>query len=353
MADNKTFKLIVKKVPLDQEIQYKQPRFPPFGDLHLDLLENPVKLKKNPPKPIFKIQPMPTPTPTPTIPKREKFSQHNNDDDMLKELERAYNESSDIESEVSDGSDDDLFSNDSDSDDSHASKHSDTSHSDSSKKKESENLVEFKEHEPEEDPEEKERIEKETLLHKFEILKRKYSNKVEIPEFTELSDLTLMKRTYDRILRNVSLDGSVETFRKYLYALFMVTEWVCVSLLNLPLGGFTKSQTMSANSYDNLLIELGEKHYSPTGSKFPVEVRLLWAIVMNAGLFYFSKKMFGDVSNDTVTGSDIIGLLFGGSVPGSKPSQQSQPQQQAPSKRGGMRGPTITPHDIEQMTKQN
>lgn len=48
-----TYRLKIKKIPLPNGIQYKEPRFPAFKELHLDLLENKTKLKKNPPKPLF------------------------------------------------------------------------------------------------------------------------------------------------------------------------------------------------------------------------------------------------------------------------------------------------------------
>ena len=39
------------------------------------------------------------------------------------------------------------------------------------------------------------------------------------------------------------------------------------------------------NKYEHLLIELGEKNYVPEGSKWPVEIRLLFTIVINAAIF--------------------------------------------------------------------
>jgi hypothetical protein len=50
---SKEYKLIVEKIPLNQEIPILPAKFKPFDELYLDLIENKQKLKKNPPRPIF------------------------------------------------------------------------------------------------------------------------------------------------------------------------------------------------------------------------------------------------------------------------------------------------------------
>ena len=55
--------------------------------------------------------------------------------------------------------------------------------------------------------------------------------------------------------------------------------------------GFTQQQLLSMSSYDKLLIELGEKSYVPEQSKWPVEIRLLILIVVNAAFFLVSKMI--------------------------------------------------------------
>ena len=44
----KVYRLKIRKVPLADDVIYKKPSFPAFGELYLDLLENKQKLKKNP-----------------------------------------------------------------------------------------------------------------------------------------------------------------------------------------------------------------------------------------------------------------------------------------------------------------
>lgn len=335
---SKNYRLKVKRVPLPDEVLYRQPNFPAYGELHLDLLENKNKLKKNPPKPIF-VRSDPIPDSTYKEKKKSIFKDEDvgsDEDFTLEELERAYKE--DIES------DNEVFDSDFDNDD---KKRDDHSHSDRSEKKDGvyqqQHFEEQKEEE--EDEEERERKQKADLLFKFMVLRRQYPN-VEIQEFTEHSDLNTMNRVYEQIIRRVSLDSSVDNYKQYIVGGFMVLEWVSTNWLGIDLSGFTQQQVKMMNRYERLLIELGEKNYSTMGSRFPVEVRLIFFIIFNAGLFYVQKMIFSGGEG----GANILNAMFGG-MNQAVPQPQAQPAQRR--RRGaGMRGPTITPHEVEEFTRQ-
>ena len=81
---------------------------------------------------------------------------------------------------------------------------------------------------------------------------------------------------------------------------------------------FTKQQIVNMNKYEYLLIELGEKNYVPEGSKWPVEIRLLFTILINAAIFIVTKMVMKKI------GSNLFGV-------------NDEQAQQVPKRR--MRGP--------------
>ena len=87
---------------------------------------------------------------------------------------------------------------------------------------------------------------------------------------------------------------------------------------------------LSLNSYDKLLIELGEKSYIPSGSKWPVEVRLFIMIIMNAAFFIVGKI----ISNKS--GTNILSFINTINKP---PVQKSD--------KVKMKGPSIDMSDLK------
>ena len=173
---------------------------------------------------------------------------------------------------------------------------------------------------------------KREIMFKIELLKKSYPNST-IPEFNIHSDYNNMKKTYDSTVRRLSLDSSVETYKTYLIGGFMACEFVLGNFLKFDMQGFTQQQILSMNSYEKLLIELGEKSYVPTGSKWPVEVRLLFMIIMNAGFFIVSKMIMKK------TGANLLGMINNMNVS----QHQSSSNQQ---KKRKMKGPEI---DLENL----
>ena len=171
---------------------------------------------------------------------------------------------------------------------------------------------------------------KRELLFKFSLLGKSYPNAT-IPEFSIHSDLHTMQKSYEDNVRRLSLDSTVENYKTYLIGGFMLTEFVFGNFLGFDMQGFTQQQIVSMNSYEKLLIELGEKSYVPKGSRWPVELRLLFLIIMNAAFFIVSKMIMKK------TGANLMNMLNG---------MNTSSSSQAPQRKRRMRGPNINIDEI-------
>ena len=175
---------------------------------------------------------------------------------------------------------------------------------------------------------------KRELLFKFDLLRKSYPGS-NIPEYTIHTDISTMEKSYSDNVRRLSLDSSVESYKTYLVYGFMGCEFILGNFFGFDMRGFTQQQIVSMHSYEKLLIELGEKSYVPTGSKWPIEVRLLFMIIMNAAFFIISKMMMKK------TGANLMGMING--MTGNKSSSQSSGNAQPKRK---MRGPSVDINDL-------
>jgi len=178
---------------------------------------------------------------------------------------------------------------------------------------------------------------KRQLLFRFEQLRDKNPH---LPEYTMHSDYKTMKQTYDHVIRKLSISDSVEHYKTYLIGGFMLVEYALGNWVGFDMQGFVQQQMVSMSSYEKLLIELGEKSYVEEESQWPVEVRLLGVIAMNAAFFIMSKLMMKK------TGANILNMI------NSMNQHPNAPAQQTPSggssaggyslkKKRKMRGPNI------------
>jgi hypothetical protein len=173
---------------------------------------------------------------------------------------------------------------------------------------------------------------KRELIFKFDLLKKSYPlAATTIPEFTVHSDLREMQKSYESTVKRLSLDSNVESYKQYLIGGFMAVEFVFGNFLGFDMQGFTQQQIISMHAYEKLLIELGEKSYVPSGSKWPVELRLLFLIVMNAGFFIVSKIIMRK------TGANLMNMV--NSMNATSQANNAKPKRK-------MKGPNIDIDDI-------
>ena len=83
-------------------------------------------------------------------------------------------------------------------------------------------------------------------------------------------------------------------------------------------------------SYEKLLIELGEKSYVPEGSRWPVELRLVFMVVINAAFFIVSRMIMKK------TGANLMSMMNNVNKKVSNPIRR----------KNTMKGPTIDINDI-------
>lgn len=301
--------IVVIKQSRTTGLSDKSISFPPFHNLHLELMEVKKKLKKN--LPPVKIQPIkqapvkpPTPPPEDIDVGGEEMpdvvddaaTTDDGDADMIDEL---GGEEGETETEgVDDGepepdvpqNPDDLLS-----------------------------------------PEEREAKEKEEFIWRFKILKKQYPTR-NIQDYNEHDDIQLMKTSYERTIREIHLETSVESYRMYLIGGFMATEFICCNWMGIDMKGFANQQKNMMDRYDRLLIELGERSYSRWGLNLPVEIRLIGFIIIQAGIFYVGKLLMS-------SGGGNMSALFNAMAGGPAPAQTSAAGAQEEGPR--MKGPSV------------
>lgn len=143
---------------------------------------------------------------------------------------------------------------------------------------------------------------KRELLFKFGLLAKSYPT-ANIPEYTVHTDYQSLKSMYDNTLRTVSLDSSVDSYKQFLIGGFLIVEFILGNMFKFDMQGFSQQQIVQMNKYEKLLIELGEKSYVPEGSKWPVEFRLLFTIIINAAMFVLMKQI------SKKSGENLFGLF--------------------------------------------
>ena len=111
------------------------------------------------------------------------------------------------------------------------------------------------------------------------------------------SDLTEMKREYERIVRDRDIDSSVRFQRKMLMAFVTGTEYLNTRYdpFAIKLEGWSEQVHDNINDYDDIFEELHEK-YKAKGKKMAPELRLFISLTGSAFMFHLTSKMFKESS---------------------------------------------------------
>lgn len=179
---------------------------------------------------------------------------------------------------------------------------------------------------------ENEEDKKRTMLFKFDLLRKSYKD-ADIPEYSIHTDLHTIEKSYDILVKRLQLDSTVESYKTYLIGGFMVVEYILGNWCKLDMQGFTQQQIMSMNSYEKLLVELGEKSYVPEAKQWSVEIRLLFLILMNAAFFLVSKMILRK------TGANLMNMM-------NSMGKSNTPSPQPRVSKRKMKGPTINLDEI-------
>lgn len=180
---------------------------------------------------------------------------------------------------------------------------------------------------------------KRNLLFKIKRIREEYPKAI-IPDVSEFTELRELERIVEDNTRQISIDGTVENYKKYLVIGFFGLEFILSTFLKFDdIRGFAQQQMMGINQYDKLLIEIGEKQSVVASANWPPEVRLGFMVFMNAAIFLGTKMLF------KATGENILNMMGGGgSSGGGSPfggfgggGKQSAPQ----ASKSKMRGPDI------------
>ncbi len=145
---------------------------------------------------------------------------------------------------------------------------------------------------------------KRDILVALDMLRKKYPDYADtVPDLNMQTSYKEMAHIYKLHLRRIEIDHNVGDYRTYMICGFLFTEHVLSKLIRINLDGFTSQQMMSMKQYDRFLIEIGEKDYLPKEKRWPVELRLVIVILINAAIFIISKAILNK------TGANLLNMF--------------------------------------------
>lgn len=185
--------------------------------------------------------------------------------------------------------------------------------------------------------------ERQDYLYKLKFFRKRMPD-VDVPPYSEHSDLDTLKKIYNNAMREVQTEENFSWYKTTLVSGFLLVEFVMTQWVGINFTGYANIQSKRISSYERLLMELGEREYASFGSSLPVEVRLCALILFNAAIFYIGK-LIEERGGDTI--SSLFTSIFGAQIP---TSARSESQTKSTRRQRKRRGPSISPEDIRKMT---
>lgn len=148
------------------------------------------------------------------------------------------------------------------------------------------------------------------MLIKLERLKKQFPL-FKIPDLSSednIEDIYVYVHHFDR---HIAIESKVEKYKIFLYASFVIIEYVTTNVLKICTTGFTTNQIHTLKRYDYLLYEIAAKNIS-TKSSYSPELKLLISLGVNSLIFIIVKAIFNNVGNDYIkTIQNSVLQLFG------------------------------------------
>lgn len=198
------------------------------------------------------------------------------------------------------------------------------------------------------------------LLYKLKFL-RKSHPEVDVPPYSEHSDLETLRTIYKDAMREVNRDANFNTYKGWLVGGFLLIEFMSTQLFSIDMTGYAETQNAMMTKYETLLLELGERPYASFGSSLPIEIRLIGLILFNTAIFYIGK-LIADKGGDNVV--ILFESLFGQKVTKPAPkagrgASNARSERGEGAREGGRsggeggkkkrKGPSMTPDEIRDL----
>ena len=156
-----------------------------------------------------------------------------------------------------------------------------------------------------EDPILREKTARKELMWRFYILKQGHPDK-DIGGYDVMMDSEELKLIYEKKIKEIYIEQSIEDYTMYLFAGFIGIEYICTQYIGIDMRGFTKAQIYMMYKYHILLVELAEKNsHRFAGYGLPVEIRLAGLVLFSAAVFWLMKLC------EKHLGADIASFLSG------------------------------------------